>query len=197
MATKEQRKIAYSKLSEEARDFASSQEVIDIIGSLCKKHSLSPEKQDTLDTLVYETLIDIYPINDFSSKLKSSLIVPSQTMNSISTEIQEKIFKPFLATKNGSGKPTLETQIKDTSALKLFLEDQKGNSDNLSPIIPPERLPREAPSLDIIKNEPSSTTSFQKTLSSQTPNTVAPTTENVIIKKQYSGQDPYREPPKP
>jgi len=59
-----QRKAANQKLSPEAREFASSYEVVDFVSNLSQKYALDDEQNDLLDTEVYVTLLGLQTIND-------------------------------------------------------------------------------------------------------------------------------------
>lgn len=167
---------------EQIRDYLKGNHWTNVVKEVCQKNNFS---QDQLSSLENETLFILIGFDvqkNFAKNVEENLNVPSVLANDIYKEFQSRIFSQF--------KDILPAEIEGESEnilikrAGMLIEDVAGNKDNASPtpIKPANPVPGN---------------SFQNTLASQAPNAVAPVTENVVVKKQYPGQDPYREPPKP
>lgn len=167
---------------EQIREYIRGNQWTSVVKEVCQKNNLSQDQLSSLENEVLFILLGFDVQKNFTKNVEQNLKIPSVLANDISREFQNRVFSQF---KNllpveieGEGENILIKQA------EMLIEDEAGNKDNVSPA--PVKSANPTPGI-----------SFQNTIASRVPDAVAPTTENVIIKKQYPGQDPYREPPKP
>ncbi len=167
---------------QQIRDYLKGNHWTSVVKEVCQKNNFSQEQLSSLENETLFILIGFDVQKNFTKNVEQNLKVPPALANDISKEFQSRVSSQF--------KDLLPAEIEGESEnilikqAEMLIEDVAGNKDNVStaPIKPVNPVPGN---------------SFQNTLTSQAPDAVAPTTENVIVKKQYPGQDPYREAPKP
>lgn len=166
-----------------------------VVQEIAKKNNFSVDQAVSLENETLFILTGLELKRDFKENIKRELSIPDILARDIADETEEMVFKEvndFL--------PTSIEGEEETPQLTTNTIPQKPTINSTPPqsaVIPndgtptPSNLPGAKPSLDILQRQSElPTTTLEQTLSQKVP-----TGENQIVeKKSYPGQDPYREP---
>lgn len=183
--TKEQKKSAYHKLPPEVQNFVLSNEVIESIENISQKNGLSAEQSDLLDSAVYEKLLGLKTKEELSSELITLLKSTPDKISEIIKDLESNIFSELQKIESSVNyKPN--NNVAPAKKEIDFVEDAKGNSDNIAPSVIISSATRGSQ-----QSEPQAAP--QTTLEQKIENQSNPSL-SAMVKKHYPGQDPYREP---
>ncbi len=92
--THEQLKTLLQDLPEDVREAISSVEISDIITDFRKKYNLHIDQTGELSNEILLLTIGATPPQKFVSNLENRMRIPRETATQITTEVNEKIFRP-------------------------------------------------------------------------------------------------------
>jgi len=164
-----------------------------VVQEIAKKNNFSADQTTSFENETLFVLIALELKRDFKENIKKELSIPDILARDIADEIGEKVFKEvndFLPTEVEGETPTPTTNTVPQNPIQKPPPVQNTTILNTSPIVP-NNLPGVRPSLDILQRQSDlPTTTLEQTLSQK----VSVGENQVVEKKFYPGQDPYREP---
>jgi hypothetical protein len=202
----------------ELQSFLKEGRWLSVAKEISQKNRLSAEQGYALENEVLFVLISMEFKGDIETNIKRELGIPDILAHDIAEEIKERVFKEvedFLPTEIESEENIPKTLVRPAGNL---IEDAAGNADNVSPPletappapepspIPAPQQPPQAPQPSPLPpvNLPTQETSLEKKITSQMGdgageleqemNKNSADSDNTVMEKKYSGQDPYREP---
>lgn len=199
--TNAQLKEAGQQLSPEAKDFATSSEVAEIISTHLKESGFSGEQADDADSEILYALLGLQTLDDSMKNIASVVKKPVEELNPLKSKLRTDIFdklteielahpkkdvaekKPVVQTT--SLIPEIAPEIHPMIEPGEVARDIPHKEQALTPVVPPSPIEKQAP-VSVPAPTPVSTSPVAQT--TQKPK--APTPNST-----YSGGvDPYREP---
>lgn len=177
--SKQQRHNAYQNLNDEAKNFASSQENLELITSIGQKYQLDESHSDTLDSEAYYVMLGLQTAQEMAEKLKAELSLPDEKISELVNDLKSQIFNQLDAIKNGTTKDTPDRFVQTPTSLKSTASQV------------PSNLPTGEVSEEKIL---SSVGSPGEKLAWEQRKQIAANALPKVEEKKYSGVDPYREP---
>jgi len=182
--SKEQKRIAYQKLSDKIKDFISSNNILDLIKSISNENDLNTEQYDLLDTETYSTMLGLQTPREIGAMLEKNIFFPKDKIPRIMSELKEKIFTPLDFLENRKTPSEENILVKQAENL---IEDAEGNRDNVLPILVKPVTPLPIPKTAETPSQ------LEQKLGSQLESTQG-ASRDAVMKQAYPKQDPYREP---
>lgn len=184
--TKEQKQMAYKKLSSEAQNFVMSSETDEKIDEFLSKLRLGNEQKDEANIEIFYSLLGLQTLPTALEKIEKITNKSSDDLSELREKLESTIFLDLLKAKDSSD------VINKPEQQKIESSDNIGNSY--------ERIIlNQARAMQPAREVGSSN---QQVASSQSPMEESKIEEKVpkensqpkINVPNYSGQDPYREP---
>lgn len=182
--TKEQRKNAYSNLSDEAQFFIMSNETTDLISTALQESGFSEEQADQADSEILYAMYGLQSLDDAMKNIASLSQKPVESLAPLKSKLKENIFDKL-------------EEIKKTS------EPRKESSSTNLPMVEAGEVAHEVPHVEMpnqeagIKNQGvDQEASMEKAEAAPTAQPTEPLKPEAKPPANHypGGKDPYREP---
>ncbi len=90
--TREQRSLAWDKLSDELREFALSDELTQLVTDIAKKNNLLLDKAGILDEQIHFVLLGLTKSTDFQKSLAEALEINQETAGILAEQVNQSVF---------------------------------------------------------------------------------------------------------